>query len=161
MASLRQASIVLPMTTLNPNSAVAIVTGHSRGIGDAVAAHLLSRGARVLGVSRHQNDELARRFPTTLQQVALDVADAASLKRWLASGAMKQFVNGDATPLLVNNAGVLQPIGPMVTQEVDSVIRAVAVNVGAVLSLSAAFTQSTNEAHERRILHVSSGAARK
>jgi NAD(P)-dependent dehydrogenase (short-subunit alcohol dehydrogenase family) len=148
------------MTTLDAHQVAAIVTGHSRGLGDAIATQLLSRGARVLGISRHRNDALATRFPS-LQQQILDVADRSALARWLASDALRSFVRDDATPLLVNNAGVLQPIGPAQTQEIELVSRAVAVNVGAVLAFSAAFTQATSPERERRILHVSSGAGRK
>lgn len=146
---------------LNPHEAVAIVTGHSRGIGEAVAEHLLARGARVLGVSRHGNVPLCERFPETLEEVVLDVADNHALARWLGSHKLERFCTGVETPLLVNNAGVLQPIGPLETQDFEAVSRAVAVNLGAALTLSSAFVQATADAKERRILQVSSGAARK
>ena len=138
-----------------------MVTGHSRGIGEAVAEHLLARGARVLGVSRHPNSGLAARFPDKVEEVALDVADTVALSRWLASRPLERFYRDAETPLLVNNAGVLQPIGPLETQDIAAVARAVAVNLGAVLGLSAAFVQATADAKERRILQVSSGAGRK
>lgn len=149
------------MTSINANEATAIVTGHSRGLGAAIAEHLLSRGTRVLGLSRHGNQSLATRFRGKLEQQTLDVADAAALQRWLDSGALGAFIGAAGTALLVNNAGVLQPIGPLDTQRPELVSRAVAVNVGAVLVLSAAFVQATAGASERRILHVSSGAGRK
>jgi len=149
------------MTSVNANDATAIVTGHSRGLGAAIAEHLLARGARVLGLSRHGNQALAARFPGKLEQHPLDVADAAALQRWIASRALEVFASAGGTPMLVNNAGVLQPIGPLDTQSPELVSRAVAVNVGAVLALSAAFVQATAAASERRILHVSSGAGRK
>lgn len=149
------------MTTVNANEATAIVTGHSRGLGAAIAEHLLARGTRVLGLSRHGNQSLATRFPETLQQHALDVADGAALQRWLDSGGLDAFATSGEPPLLVNNAGVLQPIGPLSTQQVDLVWRAVAVNVATVFALSASFVQATANARERRILHISSGAGRK
>lgn len=148
------------MPTLDPTTAAAVVTGHTRGLGEAVAARLLSHGVRVLGVSRHENSALASRFPQ-LRQRSLDVADDAALERWIATGEMQSFLDDANSTLLVNNAGVLQPIGPLRTQSTAAVIRAVAVNVGAVLALSAAFVQATSEASERRIMHVSSGAGRK
>jgi hypothetical protein len=146
---------------VNANEAAAVVTGHSRGIGEAVAEHLLARGARVLGVSRHENARLAGRFPDTLTELPLDVGDAPALLRWLAGEPLEQFFADAETPLLVNNAGVLQPMGPLETQELEKVSRAVAVNLGAALVLSAAFVDATSDARERRVLHVSSGAARK
>ena len=149
------------MPSVNANEAAAVVTGHSRGIGEAIAEHLLARGTRVLGVSRHTNPRLGGRFPDALQEVILDVSDEAALLRWLGGQPLERFYASADAPLLVNNAGVLQPIGPLETQELEKVSRAVAVNLGAALVLSAAFAQATANARERRIVHVSSGAARK
>lgn len=155
-------STTLPSTMpiLDPQNAAAVVTGHSRGLGEAIAAHLLARGARVLGVSRGENPALAARFPGTLVQAQLDVADAAALTRFLETDRMSRFLEG-RTPLLVNNAGVLQPIGPLPSQDPQLIVRAVSVNVAAVMAFSAAFIQATSDTRERRILHVSSGAGRK
>src|SRR5689334_8439466 len=116
------------MSTIDARHATAVVTGHSRGIGEAIANRLLSRGIRVLGLSRHRNTSLAERYPT-LRETELDIADSTALEHWLMSGALAEFVGGSETPLLVNNAGVLQPIGPAPTQDTALVLRAVAVNV--------------------------------
>lgn len=136
----------------------AIVTGHTRGLGEAIAAHLLARGARVLGIARRTNADLAARHGGALAQVELDLADAAATERWLGSGALEEFLRGAGRAILVNNAGVLQPIGPLEVQDVGDVSRAVAVNVGAVLALSAAFAAAARDAPDRRIVHISSGA---
>jgi NAD(P)-dependent dehydrogenase (short-subunit alcohol dehydrogenase family) len=138
----------------------AIVTGHSRGLGAAIADDLLGRRIAVLGISRARNPALARRFPGTLEEVELDLADSAALERWLAGKTMRAFVAGTDPVLLVNNAGVLQPIGPLESQDQAAVARAVGVNVAAALVLAAAFVQATADANERRIVHISSGAAR-
>ena len=68
-------------------------------------------------------------------------------------------MRGSTTAILVNNAGVLQPIGPLETQDIAKVARAATVNVAAVLMLSAKFAQITDGIGDRRILHISSGAA--
>jgi hypothetical protein len=136
----------------------AIVTGHSRGIGAAIAQHLLSRDIRVLGISRRGNSELRQRYPNLLTEIQLDLADSAALAFWLEGDAVGGFVRGSRMAMLVNNAGVLEPIGPLEAQDVRLVERAVAVNVGAVLMLSAAFAQKTRDIGDRRILHISSGA---
>lgn len=140
------------------NGTAAVVTGHSRGLGEAIAAHLLARAVRVLGVARGGNEDLKRRYGDTLEQDQLDLADAAALTAWLASGALEQFLRGAEQALLVNNAGVVQPVGPLETQDAATVSRAVSLNVGAPLALSAAFVGATTHARDRRILHISSGA---
>jgi benzil reductase ((S)-benzoin forming) len=149
------------VTSLDPTRAAAIVTGHSRGIGEAIARHLLSRGARVLGVSRKRNETLANAFPETLHEASLDLADGSELSRWLDSDVPRRFIERAKTALLVNNAGVLQPIGPPAVQDLELVSRAVAVNVAAALMVTAWFARATSSAGERRVMHVSSGAGRK
>lgn len=139
----------------------AIVTGHSRGFGEGIAAALLQRDIPVLGLSRGGNEDLAAKHGTRLQEERLDLSDADVTARWLRSGALGKFVAGARMAVLVNNAGLLQPIGPLQQQDSADVWRAVSVNVGAVLSLSAAFVQATDACEDRRILHISSGAGRK
>ena len=138
----------------------AVVTGHSRGLGAAIAAHLLARGARVLGVSRQPNAELAARYGDTLVEAQLDLADSAAVTRWLEGEAFERFLARTETALLVNNAGIVQPTGPLGSQDAGTIARAVAVNVGAALMMSAAFVTASRAAGDRRILHISSGAGR-
>jgi benzil reductase ((S)-benzoin forming) len=148
------------MVQRSPDS-TAVVTGHTRGLGGAIATHLLSRGVHVLGIARHRNDELARRHGDALVEAQLDLANTAALTKWLESDDLGRFRRHSDTALLVNKAGLLQPIGPLETQDLEMVARAVAVNVGAALVLSAAFVTGTRDARDRRILHVSSGAGSK
>lgn len=149
------------MPLFETNEAAAIVTGHSRGIGEAIAAGLLAHRVRVLGVSRHSNDSLVRQRAGLLQEAALDLGNSEAVTQWIDSGTLRRFIGDARRALLVNNAGVIQPIGPLEAQDPSLVARAISVNVAAAFMLSAAFTQATSELAERRILHVSSGAGRK
>ncbi len=139
---------------------LAIVTGHSRGLGAALAENLLGRGHAVLGIARSANDALGARFPALLQQVGLDLADPDALAAWLASGALERFVGDAGAALLINNAGLVQPIGPLGSLPAAAVVQAVTLNVAASLALANAFAAGATAARERRIVHVSSGAAR-
>ena len=138
-----------------------IVSGHSRGLGEAVAAALLVRGTSVLGLARNRNARLAARFPDTFSEVALDLADANALPRWLETGRLGAWIDGAEQALLVNNAGTISPMGPPALQDPNEVARALALNVAAPLMLAAAFCAAAASVTDRRILHVSSGAARK
>jgi NAD(P)-dependent dehydrogenase (short-subunit alcohol dehydrogenase family) len=138
----------------------AIVTGHSRGLGAGIARALLERGVKVLGLSRRTASAPEGVPAGLLEEQALDLADPAALSDWLAAGGLERFLADAELALLVNNAGVVSPIGPLPTQPGDEVARAVALNVTAPLLLSAAFAQARTPAAERRILHVSSGAGR-
>jgi NAD(P)-dependent dehydrogenase (short-subunit alcohol dehydrogenase family) len=132
----------------------AVVTGHSRGLGAAVAAELMARGIPVLGLARGHAESAEG-----MEQAAVDFGDAAALAAWLQGHTLASFLAGADTVLLVNNAGVVSPVGPLSGQDPAAALRAAIVNVGAPLALSAAFVQAAPQA-ERRILHISSGAGR-
>lgn len=141
----------------------AILTGHTRGLGEAIAEELLSRRIPVLGVSRHRHAALARQFPTLLEEAEVDLADAAGFGGWLAGDALQRHVADCKTVLLINNAGTVQPIGPLETQDVMRIAQAVSLNVAAPMMLAGAIAAAARDAGDAcqvRILHVSSGAAR-
>lgn len=137
----------------------AIVTGHSRGLGAALAAALAARGASVLGLARAGNAALAGR----IEQVAVDLADSVAVAALSASGGpVSRFLEslGAGPILLLNNAGIVEPIGPAGTLDPLAMTRAIAVNVTAPLLLTDAFIAATSDHPDRRVLHVSSGAGR-
>lgn len=137
----------------------AIVTGHSKGLGAALTGELLGRGARVLGVSRSAIDPV-----DGLEQVAADLADPRVVAGLAASDSVLwRFLaaSGGGPLLLINNAGMVEPVGPLGSLDPEAAARAVALNVTAPLLLSDAFAAATEGAADRRILHISSGAARK
>ena len=133
----------------------AIVTGHSRGLGEGIARALLARGVEVLGIARRGNGALPG-----VRQVALDLADAAALQAWLEGGELAAFCAGAEPALLVNNAGVVHPVGAPGGQGAARLALAVSVNVTAALVLSDAFVAATAGCADRRVAHVSSGAGR-
>ncbi len=139
----------------------AVVTGHSRGLGLAVAEALLGRGIPVLGLSRSPAAGLAGRFPGLLAEVAVDLGDPDGLAAWAGGADLGRFLEGVSQALLVNNAGLVTPIAALGRQGAAAISRAVAVNVAGPLVLADAFVSATGRVADRRILHVSSGAGRK
>lgn len=137
----------------------AIVTGHTRGLGAAIARELCERGIPVLGLARGASAALAADFPRLLHEVELDLSDSAALTAWLAGPALAACLDGCGTVLLINNAGLLGPVGPLAVQSAGEVARSVALNVAAPLALAAAVVQAAPGAH-KRIVHIASGAAR-
>lgn len=151
--------LVTQISTRKGLSMKAIVTGHTRGLGAAIAENLLARGISVLGIARNMNGELAQRFPA-LRQVALDLAEPASVVHWLQGTQLRQFLSGCKTALLINNAGMVQPVGPLHAQDPESIGRAVNVNVSTPLMFASAIATAVPDTSDKRILHISSGAAR-
>jgi NAD(P)-dependent dehydrogenase (short-subunit alcohol dehydrogenase family) len=73
---------------------------------------------------------------------------------------MQRFLDGCELALLINNAGMVGPVGSAASVSAAESARAIALNVAAPLLLTAAFTQATAQAGERRVMHISSGAGR-
>lgn len=146
------------------NEIKAILTGHTRGLGASIAEQLLARGVHVLGLSRKTHPTLAMATHGHFEQVTLDLGDTAELARWLASDSLSRFASGASQIVLINNAGSVQPIGPLEAQSYDAIANAVSLNVTAPLMLSAALMAVTSTPGfagvDRRIMHISSGAAR-
>ena len=138
----------------------AIVTGHTRGLGAALAERLLARNVAVLGLSRSRHATLSTRFATQLEEIELELAEPARVAQWIATGALRSFVSGAQTVVLFNNAGMVQPIGPIDGQDAAAIASAVGLNVATPLMLASAVASAAADASDRRIVHISSGAAR-
>lgn len=126
----------------------AIVTGVSRGLGAALANQLATGGWEVLPVSRSIGE-------------CVDLSSAQSLTAWLGGGALTRFL-GDATDiLLINNAGMVEPIGSSGTLEPAAVQNAIQLNVTAPIVLTDAVLAARRPGTQVRIVHISSGAGRR
>ncbi|TBO30116.1 SDR family oxidoreductase [Aquabacterium lacunae] len=157
-----------------PPGTVAVVTGHSRGLGLALAHALLALGVPVLGLARQACPEHvtlhapgAPNVPgatgaqvARLQQEALDLADPNALADWLATGTLVRFMAGASQVLLLNNAGTVQPMGAPGLQGAEAIAQAVALNVSAPLMLCDALLQHRAPGQPVRVVHIGSGAGR-
>lgn len=155
-----------------------VLTGHSRGLGAAVAQTLLAQGARVLGLARQGLTGLSEAPRAQLTEVQLDLADTVAVQAWLATGALSAWLSGAQQAVLVNNAGTVMPMGSPGILDArvggnaaspngytgqahhGALAQAIALNVTAPLVLTDAFVAATAQCADRRVLHVSSGAAR-
>jgi NAD(P)-dependent dehydrogenase (short-subunit alcohol dehydrogenase family) len=126
-----------------------LLTGSSRGIGAAIAAEFLARGARVVGHAR-QPSEAA---------VAADLADPAAADR-LWDEALARL--DDRIDVLVNNAGVFEPVSPEAPLEEWQAAwgRTLQINLQASADLCRrAVSHWRGNARSGRIVNVASRAA--
>ena len=138
----------------------AIITGHSRGLGAAIATNLVQRGIPTLGIARHTLPLADSLGPGLLEEITLDLADSMQLAGWLAGPTLANWVLGSSRVVLINNAGVLAPVGALPVQDAQAIAKAVSLNVAAPLMLASAVVSAGDPGQDRRIVHISSGAAR-
>lgn len=138
---------------------LALVTGTSRGLGRAIAAALLERGWRVLGLARGAApDELAAKPRYRHERV--DLADLAAIVPAVERALPPALGLGGARSLaLVNNAGVVEPVAPVARLAPDAIARALLVDAAAPLVLSG-WALRQERVERLRIVDLSSGAAR-
>ncbi len=140
-------------------SKVALVTGASRGIGQAIALELGRQGAVVVGTATTQQgaDNISAMLTDAGISGAgrvLDVADPASIEALLAD------VRDNFGPpaVLVNNAGITRDnlLMRMKDEEWSDIIRT---NLDSVYRMSKACLRGMMKAREGRIINISSVVA--
>ena len=134
-----------------------MVTGASRGIGAAAARAFAADGAKVALLARSERDiaELAGEIGPDAIAVPCNVARYLEVEA--AVGACLQAFG--RLDVLVNNAGVIEPISPMAEADPDAWAQAVAINLNGVFHGMRAAMPVMMEAGGGTILTVSSGAA--
>jgi 3-oxoacyl-[acyl-carrier protein] reductase len=140
---------------------VALVTGAGRGIGRAIAVALGGAGVSVGCVARSEA-ELEQCVALVEAAGAAAVVAIADLADPVALAAAIETVEGafGAIDLLVNNAGIVGPLGPTFEVSAEEYERAVLVNLLAPVRLSLALLPQMRRQGFGRILNISSGAAR-
>ena len=135
---------------------IALVTGASRGIGNAIALSLAGAGARVIGTAT--SAEGAARFTETLAShgyngrgAQLDAADAASIDALMAQ--LEQA--GEFPSILVNNAAITRDmlLVRMKPADWDAVITT---NLTAVYRLCHACVRNMMKERRGRIVNLTS-----
>jgi benzil reductase ((S)-benzoin forming) len=149
---------MIPARSYNRAMDLYVVTGTSRGLGEALA-RLIARESEneLIAVSREPAGAIAGgvRFNA-------DLSDARAVERVCGQIASHVRARRFGKAVLVNNAGIVQPVAPLERTDAAELERNLAVNLVAPMLLMRGFLRATEGvAALRRIVNISSGAGRR
>jgi 3-oxoacyl-[acyl-carrier protein] reductase len=135
---------------------VALITGASRGIGEAIARKLAAEGAEVLGAARTAEAlekvvEQVRSAGGKASALALDLADPASIE----AGVKSVLAGHGRIDVLVNNAGVAED-SLVMRMSKDAWDRVIATNLTGVFLLTQAVIKAMLRKRYGRIVNITS-----
>lgn len=142
-----------------------LITGASRGLGKALAKQLAHENSLVVGISRHNNPELAAFCQQNNAPYRHIQADLSHAQGAAHAAEVVTTLLGTKNELnhywLINNAGTVEPMAQS-HQLLDAwaISQAVQLNVSSLITLTAAFLAHSPTTADRRVLNISSGAGR-
>lgn len=151
----------LSSPNFNLTGKVALITGASRGIGEAIALAYAAAGAKIVLSSRKQEnlDEVAATIKAAggaALAVAAHTGDDAGVQRLMAQ-AIDTFGGVD---ILVNNAATNPHFGPIMTSEMSHWDKILDVNVKGYFRMAKACVESMRTRGGGKIINMASVAGR-
>lgn len=132
-----------------------IITGASKGLGNALALNYLSKGYSVYSISRTKADNLSE-----VTQIECDLSDLEGLKTAFTTLLNTMRATSPTSLMLINNAGSLGTVSHLENIDSDNIIQTVNLNYTAPLLLNSIFIKQTEDWKiNRSIRTISSGAA--
>ena len=138
-----------------------VVTGASRGLGAAMVRQLLRDGHEVAAAARGPAPAgLTEADAARLHWTSIDLGDPEAARRWVVQ-AVGACSDADGA-VLVLNAGMLEPVAPVAALDAAALDAHMRLNLLSPMLVTAGFLEATaSSSRPRRILAVSSGAARR
>ncbi|PLR67053.1 (S)-benzoin forming benzil reductase [Bacillus sp. UMB0893] len=140
-----------------------IITGASRGLGEAIVKQLLKPDHQIIYLSRSENKELRQHAVengAVLHFVPCDLSNAAQIEAAIPAIFEKIDWSSADKVTLINNAGTVNPMKPVGKASVSEIEAHVQLNLIAPMVLSNAFAAQTETADtDKVVVNISSGAA--
>ncbi|MDY0407793.1 (S)-benzoin forming benzil reductase [Virgibacillus soli] len=142
---------------------IAIITGTSRGLGEALAILYLKQRIPVIGISRKTNDRLeniAEVNNTKYEHITCDLKDIAAVQSTIFKIKEKMTNVAPTEVFLINNAAMVEPIHQAGELDEKELTTHIQVNVTAPMLMTNALLQfSSQEKIPFKIATITSGAA--
>jgi benzil reductase ((S)-benzoin forming) len=134
-----------------------LITGTSRGIGEALAYKLLEKGSTVLGVARNRSDRLkSNRY----YHLSFDLSDTSRIGEIMEK--VNQIVDGHRFDFvgLINNASAVEPIGSIENCPAAEIESHVRIGLIAPMILTSMYIRKfSGDKIRKKVVFISSGAA--
>jgi len=141
----------------------AIITGASRGLGEAIAKRLINDNFSIVTVSRTKNEELeqlALEKGILYHQVTCNLSRENEIQEVFMEVAHQVFKMEPNEILLINNAGVIDPIHTVGNLDLTPTIRNIQINLIAPILITNLFLKKAPLTKALlQIVNVTSGAA--
>ena len=142
-----------------------IITGTSKGLGESIAKNLIKPNNHLFCISRSKNVELieyARSQNILLDYFQHDLNDIDDIENLIENIFLKVDNKNAISIVLINNAGILNPIKPIDRCDSNEIIANINTNLIAPMLLTSFFIKKTNDFKiDKRIINISSGAGNK
>ncbi|TYS09133.1 (S)-benzoin forming benzil reductase [Bacillus subtilis] len=138
-----------------------IITGTSRGIGGALAQKLIDSNHRLYCISRQTNQNLIDQ-DTHMQYFSFDIKETHKIEALFQN--LFAHIKRDPHPegiYLINNAGMLSPVGPIEHNKAEDILQHMQVNLIAPMVMISQFVKRTKHIDtDKRIMNISSASAK-
>lgn len=140
-----------------------IVTGASKGLGEAIVRELFEKGNTIIGISRTVNEQLledAKKHEVKLYAETCDLSDENNIPSLLDHVFSYIDVDKANSVILIQNAGVIEPIKPVGRMDESQLMKNVHVNLLAPMIISNQFVHRMKTFKGQKVIvHITSGAA--
>lgn len=137
---------------------IVVITGVTRGLGRAMAEKFIALGHTVLGCGRRREliDELKQKYPKRHDFDVVDVTSDEEVQTWMA----RLHKKCGAPDLVLNNAGIINPTGPLWKIGAKDFSDVIDVNLKGTVNVIRNFLPNMIKKHHGLIVNFSSGWGR-
>jgi NAD(P)-dependent dehydrogenase (short-subunit alcohol dehydrogenase family) len=147
----------MPQLITEPDMNLYLVTGTTHGLGAALAAQIAAdRQNELIALSRAPDGPVPGGA-----NLRVDLADSDAIHAVMDAIARRISGKHYGKAVLINNAGVIGPIGPLDRVDARELERNLVVNLVAPVLLMRRFLEAAAHVGVRRIINISSGAGRR